>query len=896
MRCLATGLRGAIVSSVLLSLAACGGGSGSSTSSSDTTEVSGTIGIEAHTRVDADTADQAELGGFSLLNNDNAHPQELASPVILAGYLSDSGGSYPAITDSNGKSLVFNYVADPRDLFRLNLTPDQVVTLQVFASRASSSYAANIDVTAALTTDSTSPYVIASKQTDGSTALKLQLPTGYNTGTYRLDLRIASGGPVRYVLTVSTQASTASQPVSWDQGDFLPDQALVKMSGASAQASIQSAYNALNIATASTVGRNLVRVYRVPPGIARVYSAADRSQARKKTIKWIRRLRSNPHVAVAEPNYLFHATATSPANEPLYPYQWNMPLINMPAAWQLEPDAGKGVTVAVLDTGIYRDLVTGLWHPDLNANVVDGYDWVNSNLDYDSQISGEPFGPSGPDSNAADPGSGTSYHGTHVAGIIGAADNGLGVAGVAYQSNIMPVRVLGEGGVGSASDIINAISWVDNGGQPRANIINMSFGGLSPSSLLNDAVNRAVNDGIVIVAAAGNGAASSPDYPAALGNVVAVGAVDGASRLASYSNYGPWVDLVAPGGDALRDANGDGRADLIVSTWADDSSGTATPGYAGMQGTSMASPHVAGVLAMMDAVAATPFTYARFQQALIAGGLTDDLGAPGRDDTYGYGLINAAKAVHTAASGVLPTVLSPAPSIVFFNGSATTQVLTLTSLGTDPISGVQASIPVVDRSWLSVSPTNPPDGQQSYSLTLAVQTAQLAANQSYRSEVDIQYTSSGATRTLTVPVVVSLADDASLRNAGTLFVMLTRKDQDNKSVVVQQQVVTPVNGEYHFDFTGVAPGEYELQAGSDLDNDGYVCTSAEACAEYPALGSVEPIQVGSTPVTGLQMTAGYTRPVAAAGSLPRPAFEGYLRDGGGSGAALRQSGGSSAKP
>lgn len=894
MRGMVKRVRPPVAALLSLFLAACGGGSAGSS-----TEVSGTISIEAHTRVDADTADQSELGGFTLLNNTDSNPQELSSPVILAGYLSDGEGAYPPIQDSHNKTVVYGYVADPRDLYRLTLAPSQVVNWQVFPSRADGSAIGSINASIALTDDSGN--VITSQTTDGHGAVRLQLPTGYSEGIYRLDLRISAGGPIRYVLSVNTLSTAAAFNTTWDQGNFLPDQALVKMSASGGRAAVQSAYNDLDIATAESLGDGVVRVHRIPPDIAAAYTAGGAAAARKKTIDWIRKLRKNPRVKVAEPNYLFKATAASPESQPLYPLQWDMPLINMPSAWQLEPNAGQGVTVAVLDTGVYRDINTGQWHPDLDANIVPGFDWVSGDLDIDDQVPNLAFGPAGPDDNPADPGdnrgNGSSFHGTHVAGTIGAVVNSIGVTGVAYDAGIMPVRVLGKGGVGSAGDIINAINWVDNNGQPRARIINMSLGGLNPSSLLTDAVNRAVGDGIVIVAAAGNDSSSTPDYPAALDNVVAVGAVDGAKNLAGYSNYGSWVDLVAPGGDALRDANGDGRADLIVSTWADDSSGVASPSYAGMQGTSMASPHVAGVIAMMDAVAATPFTYARFQQALIAGELTDDLGATGRDDLYGYGLIDAAKAVHAAASGALPTVLSPTPPVVSFSGSATSEQLTLSRLGSDSVSAVQISIPAADQNWLSVSPTNPPDGQSSYSLTVTIQPGQLSSGQSYRSELDIQYNSSGATRSLVVPVVVSLADDESLRNAGALFVLLTRKDQNSNTIVVQQQVVKPVHGKYYFDFTGVAPGQYELKAGSDLDDDGYICGSAEACAEYPALGSLQSIDVGSSPVTGLQMTAGYTRPVALGQSLPRPDFDGYLRQGGdGFGVPYRKMASPHAKP
>ena len=900
------------VSVFVLVLSACGGGSTDS-GSANTGEISGTIDIEAHTRVDADTADQADAGNFVTLNNDPSHIQKLPSPVILAGYMSDSSGTYPAIqVGSNNKYTVFAYPQDDRDLYQLNLDPNQKVVWQVFKTRADSSQNGTLQATIKL--EDSSGTALVTQTTNGSSAVTMQLPSGASSGTYRLDLTITSGGPIRYVLSVSSTGSTAALPLTWSHDNFLPDQALVKMTGTTqGQASIQSAYNNLDVASATSLGNGMLRVDRVPQDIAQPLSAANRKQRLAETINWIRQLRKSGKVAVAEPNYLFRAYATdTPENQPYYTYQWNMPMINMPNAWQLEPNAGQGVTVAVLDTGIYRSIsggVAGDWHPDLNANVSSsGYDFVSGSLDVDDQVPNLAFGPSGPDNDPADPGddrgNGSSFHGTHVAGIIAAAVNGIGVTGVAYDATILPVRVLGKGGEGSAQDIINAINWVDNNGHPRAQVINMSLGGLSDSSLLEDAVNKAASDGIVIVAAAGNDGTDVKSYPAALNNVIAVGAVDGGKNLASYSNYGSWVDLVAPGGDPTRDANGDGRADYIVSTWADDSSGTAVPGYAGMAGTSMAAPHVAGVIALMDAAnPGNPVTYNTFEQALQAGDLTDDLGPPGRDNTYGYGLIDAVKAITTAANpGTLPTILSPSPTVISFSGVTTSESLTLKQLGSTSIGTVQVTIPTSAQSWLHVSSSSfdlTNDGD-SKTLTVSINTANLpSTTQSFQSELDFQYQS----KTLTVPVMVSLPDDAAQRNAGTLFVLLTQKDQNNNTKVVKQETVQAVNGQYQFDFKNLAPGQYEIKAGTDLDDDGYICTSGEACAEYPALGSLQPITVTSnSAVTGLTMTASYTRPVAASQSLPRPGFDGYQRNqlqsgsAGGNGFAQRQDGSSNAGP
>jgi thermitase len=170
-------------------------------------------------------------------------------------------------------------------------------------------------------------------------------------------------------------------------------------------------------------------------------------------------------------------------------------------------------------------------------------------------------------------------HGTHVAGIAAAmTNNGIGVAGLGYSSTIMNVKVLNDDGMGAYSWLASGIIWaVDNG----AKIINMSLGGSSSSSTLEDAVNYAWNNGVVVVASAGNSASTAPSYPAYYNNCIAVAATDANDALASFSNYGKWVDVAAPGM-------------TIDSTWNDG-------GYGCMSGTSMASPHVAGLAALVFA-------------------------------------------------------------------------------------------------------------------------------------------------------------------------------------------------------------------------------------------------------------------------------------------------------
>jgi serine protease len=272
--------------------------------------------------------------------------------------------------------------------------------------------------------------------------------------------------------------------------------------------------------------------------------------------------------------------------------------LNLPAAW--DKSTGAGINVAVIDTG-YRP------HADLSGQILPGYDFINS-----AAIAGDG---NGRDSDASDNGDSTtagqcgtglpaqdessSWHGTHVAGTIAAkTNNGVGVAGVAYGAKIVPARVLGKCG-GYTSDIADAIVWASGGtvtGVPananKARVLNLSLGGSGAcDTTTQNAINSARSRGAVVVVAAGNSNVNAANAsPANCAGVITVAAVNRSGGKASYSNYGANVDVAAPGGDS---------GGAILSTW---NAGTTTPAgdnYGTMMGTSMATPHVAGVAALM---------------------------------------------------------------------------------------------------------------------------------------------------------------------------------------------------------------------------------------------------------------------------------------------------------
>ncbi len=302
-----------------------------------------------------------------------------------------------------------------------------------------------------------------------------------------------------------------------------------------------------------------------------------------------------------EPNYVYH-TSVAP-NDPQYSKQWHLHNIHAERAW--EETRGRGVTVAIIDTGVSKV-------PDLaKTEFVAGYDFVN-------------------DKTTADDDNG---HGTHVAGTVAqSTNNNYGVAGIAYEAKIMPLKVLSGSGGGTISDIAEAIRFAaDN----KADIINMSLGGGGESQVMKDAIDYAYNKGVVIIAAAGNEGNSSASYPARYAHVIGVGATDALGERAQFSNYGAGVDISAPGG---------GNGSKIWQETIDPD--TNAPIISGLEGTSMAAPHVAGVAALIKStgVTAPDEVFAVLQQSVRK--IEQD-----PQNYYGAGHLDAAAAVKLAQTG-----------------------------------------------------------------------------------------------------------------------------------------------------------------------------------------------------------------------------------------------------
>ncbi|MFE6822746.1 S8 family serine peptidase [Streptomyces sp. NPDC057690] len=430
------------------------------------------------------------------------------------------------------------------------------------------------------------------------------------------------------LLTAASTASAVTAQETVSQGSAVPaaqteaapgtpaERLIVGYKSGTAEARSNPAAEADAAAKGEKTGEDVDFQRRLGTGAALVDLGDDLTKADVADV--VAQYRADPQVAYVVPDRLNKPKADP--NDTEYTKQWDLfestAGMNVPGAWATS--TGTGVTVAVIDTGYVA-------HTDLAANIVGGYDFI---ADTAVSVDGD-----GRDSNPADPGDyyaanecgsgipagNSSWHGTHVAGTIAAVtNNNKGVAGIAYGAKISPVRVLGKCG-GYDSDIIDAITWASGGtvsGVPAnsnvAKVINMSLGGDGAcTSATQSAITAAVNRGTTVVVAAGNESDNVANHsPGNCANVISVAATNRTGAKASYSNYGSLVDISAPGGQTST-----GTANGILSTL---NSGTKTPSsesYAYYQGTSMATPHIAGLVALVKS-ANSALTPAQIETAI----------------------------------------------------------------------------------------------------------------------------------------------------------------------------------------------------------------------------------------------------------------------------------------
>jgi serine protease len=477
------------------------------------------------------------------------------------------------------------------------------------------------------TTNATGDYTLANLSTPSTTITWAVSAVTYRS--FSTSLNVSSGGSytvnyamARQVGSVSGMVAAAPTSLAVQAGPppgptgavkhrpltlptYVADRVLVKFRQGSEAGSIQALHQQVNGSVLNNIPNLGVQVVQVAPG----YS----------TEAAITAYRASPLVEYAEQDVYAYLHAIP--NDQFYYAQWHYPQINLPAAWDVTTGSA-GVIVAVVDTGIRP-------HPDLNGITVQGFNFVNNTTD------------------PTDPGCSVNpaefSHGMHVTGTIDAqTNNSIGVAGVNWGgvagTKIMPIRVLGEVGgvcgVGTFSAIASGIIYATDHG---AKVINMSLGSAAGSLTLESSVSYAFTRGVTLVASAGND--NGPvSYPAKYANVIAVAATACDDTRASYSNFGPEVAVAAPGGDPAVTCRGDPNTAWVWSTSWSPNVGNAYPGFVG---TSMAAPHVSGVVALIISRGITGPTAIR--QALQ--NTATHLGTPGCNAQFGCGLVNAAAAV-----------------------------------------------------------------------------------------------------------------------------------------------------------------------------------------------------------------------------------------------------------
>ncbi|HKK22278.1 MAG TPA: S8 family serine peptidase, partial [Pseudohaliea sp.] len=335
--------------------------------------------------------------------------------------------------------------------------------------------------------------------------------------------------------------------------------------------------------------------------------------------------------------------------------------------------------------------------------------------------------------------------------------------------------------------------------------------------------------GILLVASAGNEGVDRPTYPAAYPGVLAVAAVDAQREAAGYSNFGPHIDLAAPGGDSSADLTGDGFPDGVLSTGRSGEDFA----YTFLQGTSMAAPHVSGMLALMKSIN-PDLSPADIDRLLQDGELTTELGESGRDDRYGYGLANAQRAVNAAlrSTGIVveePREVTASVRALNFGSFLDSLQLDLAGSGGAVVTGIDSNAP-----WLSTrAEDTDASGLGRYRVT--VDRSALAAGV-YAAKLRVRSNASP----LLIDVIASVAG-ATRADLGNIYILLY---EPGIETVVAQSAARRTDGDYSFSLPEVPAGAYQLFAGTDFDNDFLICDPGEACGAFLTVD--QPVTIDAT--------------------------------------------------
>ena len=579
------------------------------------------------------------------------------------------------------------------------------------------------------------------------------------------------------------------------------------------------------------------------------------NRVRSQSVNFVRRLRRGElkkHFVTAAPNYIRRAFQAG--DELSYNrYQWALTSLKMPQVWEKfgrgnrdEGKAKKEIIVAIVDSGVRRT------HPNLERNFTeDGYDFVSDPTRDRDEIPGMDNNPDEPtDGQNENP-----FHGTHVAGIVAAVpdprakigDLVVQIDGVAGGVKILPIRALAFDG-GTDADIANAILYA--AGLPnssnripkrKADVINLSLGGAGESPILADAIERATAAGSVIVAAAGNDGNDQETFPAAYPQVIAVGAFEPGQSPALYSNFGPNVDVMAPGGGVPPEQFMDGIPNGILSTYVEPNSNESSWKF--MSGTSMASPHVAGIVALLLGVNPA-LALADARELLFAHSYLENLQGCS-NQRCGRGEPNVLEILSAAETAVPSTAkIQLTRDWVPLTDAKFETTLSIPNTGGDKlkmISGEEIRIrPVSAAAWLSVTENDTEKGidlQIKVAKDKAPTIPQSVSVEAVTNAAEIETTENGDS-TISHNGVIRLF--VYYEPKETMHVALV-KDSDDHAAFEWAAAQPDQKYAYHLD--PPPEGDYFIYAGRDDDGDGKVCGVGDYCGAYPSLEQPRKIHV-----------------------------------------------------
>jgi serine protease len=833
--------------------------------------ISGEISVVDGVALDSDTNDPNQTMRMS--NNTLDTSQVInVNPVSISGYLNMPGEGPVGATSTEGDRL---------DSYYLRLEKDQVIELDFIAP-------ANVADVDLLVFDENQALV---GNSDGQSSYECVRVA--QSGTYHVVAGLytgSQGGTIYQIRIGAPGANSSNCPnVSNLQSLVIPgelivqenetDQRLLKsnarpfhaqvVKGQMApkyRALIQVPENLTVFSGTSAIQAKSVNQSQWIPGSKKPHS----TEQLERTLLAAKMMRNSPQFKYASLNYRVQAfqniqlVGEYPPNDRIYYAQaWHYNAIDLPAAMatisQLPTQPSRRPVVAVVDSGIVSN------HPDLQNMLVPGIDTIS---DPTNSLDGDGVDQDPTDDTVEGLG-GSGFHGTHVAGTIAAQTfNGVYGAGVAPMAQIMPVRALGVKG-GTTMDIAEGIAWAaglpnSTGVAPpaqTADVFNLSLGGPGPctsaeQSLFEDLRER----GIITAVASGNSSEEnrliSVSSPANCPNVIAVGATDASNDRAPYSNGGPSLDLVAPGGDVSQRKAGTGFPDGIASTIGVFSSGQVIPEMGLKQGTSMAAPHAAGVFALMKYIM-PGITQDDVQALILAGSMTTDLGSPGEDNQFGHGLISASMAVQEALRlagdpGTQPPGRIQVQPVALALGSIRSEAeFEVSAVGStdDTVSSIVSdSIALV----VNERDVDPATGLGTY--TVGVDRSQIPSGESLFAEIVVSL-NSGDAITLNVTAQRSNASSGTVGPVYVLVIDSQASTAEEFVVPAQARTLEPLDGKYFYQVDIPGTPRISVFAGTDMDNDGLICDLGEACGAYPLLGSqTEVIEANGANLSGVDFT------------------------------------------